>query len=95
MHWEDESKSLQARAFFRKEVRRCFCFAASLSCDFLEAPNVSLSCQQLFVEYDLPWIRKEFGLQFGLLVDTLQVFTAGSAELVLRYPGANQELICE
>jgi hypothetical protein len=47
------------------------------------------------VEYELPWIRKEFGLPFGLLVDTLHVFNAGAAELVLRYPGVNQELICE
>ena len=50
---------------------------------------------QLFVEYNVPWLRKEFGLQFSLLLDTLHVFTAGSAELVLRYPGVNQELICE
>lgn len=50
---------------------------------------------QLFVEYTVPWLRKEFGLQFSLLLDTLHVFTAGSAELVLRYPGVNQELIYE
>ncbi|KAK9820866.1 hypothetical protein WJX81_006622 [Elliptochloris bilobata] len=68
VRWEDESKSLQASVFLRKE---------------------------LFVEYEVPWLRKEFGLQLGLLVDTLHVFTAGTAELVLRYPGANQELICE
>ena len=43
----------------------------------------------------MPWIRKVFGLPFGLLVDTLHVFNAGAAELVLRYPGVNQELICE
>ena len=54
-----------------------------------------LLCVQLFVEYTVPWLRKEFGLQFSLLLDTLHVFTAGSAELVLRYPGVNQELIYE
>ena len=51
---------------------------------------------QLFSEYDCPWVRRGFGLHFNQLMDTLSVFALGSgAELVLRFPGANEELICE
>lgn len=36
------------------------------------------------------------GLHFAQFVDTLNVFALGSgAELVLRFPGRNEELICE
>lgn len=51
---------------------------------------------QLFSEYDCPWVRRGFGLHFNQFMDTLNVFALGSgAELVLRFPGANEELICE
>ena len=51
---------------------------------------------QLFLEYDCPWVRRGFGLHFNQFMDTLNVFALGSgAELVLRFPGANEELICE
>lgn len=51
---------------------------------------------QLFAEYSCPWVRRAFGLNLSQFMDTLNVFALGSgAELVLRYPGANEELICE
>ncbi|KAK9824366.1 hypothetical protein WJX72_009731 [[Myrmecia] bisecta] len=50
----------------------------------------------LFADYQLPAGRMEFGLTFSLLMDALNVFASGlGAELVLRYPGANSELVCE
>ena len=54
------------------------------------------SCVQAFSEYSCPWARKAFGLNFSQFMDTLNVFALGiGAELVLRFPGANEELICE
>lgn len=51
---------------------------------------------QLFSHYSCPWVRKALGLQFTQFVDTLNVFALGTgAELVLRFPGPNEELICE
>ncbi|EIE20452.1 hypothetical protein COCSUDRAFT_67371 [Coccomyxa subellipsoidea C-169] len=51
---------------------------------------------ELFSHYDCPWARKPLGLHFARFVDTLNVFALGSgAELVLRFPGPNEELICE
>lgn len=51
---------------------------------------------QLFSHYSCPWVRRAFGLQFGHFVDMLHVFALGSgAELVLRFPGPDEELICE
>ena len=51
---------------------------------------------QLFSEYSCPWVQRAFGLNFSQFMDTLNVFGLGSgADLVLRYPGANEELICE
>ena len=51
---------------------------------------------QLFTHYGCPWVRRAFGLHFGHFVDMLNVFALGSgAELVLRFPGPDEELICE
>ena len=50
---------------------------------------------QLFAEYRCPWLRKTLGLSYSLLVDTLNVFASGSSdEVVMRFPGPNQELLC-
>ena len=51
---------------------------------------------QLFSHYSCPWVRRAFGLQFGHFVDMLNVFAlGGGAEVVLRFPGPDEELICE
>lgn len=51
---------------------------------------------QLFARYSCQWVRKSLGLDFKQFVDTLNVFATGTgAELILRYPGPNDELICE
>jgi cell cycle checkpoint protein len=50
----------------------------------------------LFSAVHCPAGRQIFGVQFGLLLDTLQVFaSAPGLELELRYPGPNQELVLE
>ena len=59
-------------------------------------PEQSHLPAQLFSHYSCPWVRRAFGLQFGHFVGMLNVFALGSgAELVLRFPGPNEELICE
>jgi hypothetical protein len=52
---------------------------------------------QLFAEFECPWVRKQFGLQFSVLLDTISVFQSSlsQSDLVLKFPGANEELICE
>jgi hypothetical protein len=51
---------------------------------------------QLFAYYSCPWVRKSLGLDFRQFVDTINVFSTGTgAELALRFPGPNEELICE
>lgn len=63
---------------------------------YLLLPHKKCKHLQLFSEYTCPWVQRGFGLHFGQFVDTLNVFALGSgAELVLRFPGANEELICE
>lgn len=55
-----------------------------------------LSNKQLFAAVECPEGRQTFGLQWALLVDTLSVFASlGTADLELRYPGPNMELIFE
>lgn len=50
----------------------------------------------LFAGVDCPQGRQTFGLQWALLVDTLSVFASlGTADLELRYPGPNMELVFE
>ena len=51
---------------------------------------------QMFASYECPWARKVFGLAFNTLTDVLSVFaTMSGAELLLRYPGPDMELVCE
>ena len=51
---------------------------------------------QLFGSYQCPWVRKVFGLSFSTLTDVLSVFaTMTGAELLLKYPGPDMEMICE
>ena len=51
---------------------------------------------QMFASYHCPWARRVTGLSFTTLVDVLSVFaTMAGAELILRYPGPDDELICE
>ena len=42
-------------------------------------------------------MRKEFGLPFTVLLDTISVFLSSlsQSDLVLKFPGMNEELICE
>ena len=50
----------------------------------------------MFASYECPWVRKVFGLAFNTLTDVLSVFaTMSGAELLLRYPGPDMELVCE
>lgn len=50
----------------------------------------------LFDEVDCPGGRQLFGLQFSLLLDTLQLFaTKPGQQLCLRYPNADQQLVIE
>ena len=52
---------------------------------------------QLFADYRCPWVQKQFGLPYSLLLDTIYVFhsSLSQSDLVLRFPGADEELICE
>ena len=51
---------------------------------------------QMFASYHCPWARRVTGLSFTTLADVLSVFaTMAGAELILRYPGPDDELICE
>eukprot|EP00798_Chlamydomonas_sp_ICE-L_P022488 gene22488-29614_t len=69
IHWEEDSKALQASVYFRTE---------------------------LFSIFSCPGEGHTFGIQFGLLVDTLNVFASiPGASLDLSYPGPNQELVYE
>lgn len=56
-----------------------------------------ISLVQLFAEFDCPWVRKQFGMQFSILLDTISVFQSSlsQSDLVLKFPGANEELVCE
>jgi len=52
---------------------------------------------QLFAEFECPWVRKQFGLQFTVLLDTISVFQSSlsQSDLVFKFPGTNEQLICE
>lgn len=54
-------------------------------------------CMQLFAEFECPWVRKQFGLQFTVLLDTISVFQSSlsQSDLVFKFPGTNEQLICE
>lgn len=51
---------------------------------------------QMFASYRCPWVRRVTGLSFNAFIDVLSVFaTMAGAELFLRYPGPDDELVCE
>ncbi len=49
---------------------------------------------QLFSHFACP-VAHKFGIQFGLLLDTLNVFASIPGALDLSYPGPNGELVYE
>ncbi|KAK9785180.1 hypothetical protein WJX73_005914 [Symbiochloris irregularis] len=51
---------------------------------------------EVFAEFQVPWVRKTFGLHFHTFTDTLTVFASTStSDLTIRYPGPNEELTFE
>ena len=105
VRWEDKSKSLQSSVWLSSEVTPPCSHAPSISGNLpvsfaVPVPDnhlVLMSCVlQLFTHYSCPWVRRAFGLHFGHFVDMLNVFALSTgAELVLRFPGPDNELICE
>ena len=92
--WEDDSKSLQSSLFLGPQVCMVACGHSGTKLSLTADCDGSL---QLFAEYLCPWVRRPVGLTFGVLLDTLSVFQSSlsSSDLVMKFPGANEELNCE
>ena len=89
LRWEDVSKSLQSSVFLNSEA----CALAASLASRLWPDTCAL---QMFASYECPWVRRVTGLSFNTLIDVLSVFaTMSGAELRMRYPGPDDELICE
>ena len=98
VRWEDKSKSLQSSVWLSSEVTLCTQHPGHSALFFVVRVDVhhSVCVLQLFTHYSCPWVRRAFGLHFGHFVDMLNVFAlSAGAELVLRFPGPDNELICE
>ena len=91
LRWEDVSKSLQSSVFLNSEVRVWLRLAPACP-----RAQPELTAAQIFASYQCPWVRRVTGISFTTLIDVLSVFaTMSGAEAYLRYPGPDEEFICE